>query len=212
MSLRARAVPAALLAIAVPAAAQNGAQWVDPYGRMTTLEFVGGRGAPPPPLDRPAGEMARLFKSLCLDTGGSAAEMGAAARQAAFDAAPFTIPGGKAGDVVLGVWRGEGAVLSQSDGFFAAPNAQCNVSFYVTTVPESASVTEALAAAIGSPPSNLADATDKKGRPKKYYSPEWTIGEGAGARIVTAHVMKGSRTLPASRVQMSVRAAKKAGK
>jgi hypothetical protein len=199
----------AALGLAVPAAAQNGAMWVDPYGRMLSMQFAGGNGAPPVPHDRSATEMARLFKSICLGDGG----FDAAATAAGLTGDPITFPAGKkAPPLVLNLWKGEGLVVSQTGGFFAAPNAQCNSVFYVTALPLQQEVMDALTAAIGAPPSNLAAAADKSGKPKKYYSPEWKLDGPDGGRIVTAFVQKGDQSMPGARVHISVRAAKKAAK
>ena len=192
---------------AAPAAAQNGAMWVDKHGRMMSFNFAGGNGSPPAPVDVAPADMAARFNALCL--GGDTA---AAAAQAGLTADPVASPFGKeAGAPPLGIWHGPGVVVSQS----AAPLVQvpqCNVTHYVATLPDRQSVADALAAVLGSPPSNLAAATDKKGRPKKYYSPEWQIGGAQDARVVAAYVQKGSQFMPGNRVQISVRAAKKAGK
>jgi hypothetical protein len=199
--------------LGAPALAQNGAMWVDEYGRMMSMNFAGGSGAPPAPVNMSAAEMAARFKSLCLDTGGLAAATAAAAGQAGLTADPVSIPAGKkAPPVSLRLWSGPGTVVSLTDGFFATKVAQCNVTYYVATLPERQAVSDALAAAIGSGPSNLAEATDKKGKPKKWYTPEWRLGAAGSERIVTAFVARGSQYMPGDRVQISVRAAKKAGK
>jgi hypothetical protein len=203
----------ALLLPAYPAFAQSGAMWVDPIGRMMSMQFVGGNVAAPGPRDRSPAEMAGLFKTLCLDNGGDGAGLAAAAGAAGLSAVPHTIPGSKkTGPVTLGVWTGEGVTVSQTSGFFAAPTAQCNATFYVRALPERQAVTDALAAVIGAAPSNLASATDKKGRPKKYYNPEWSLDAGGEPRIVTVFVAKGYSGMPGDRVQISVRAARKPGR
>jgi hypothetical protein len=203
------AVALAAFAAAMPAAAQSGAMWTDPLGRMLTFQFAGGSVASPAPADRPAAEMARLFKSICLD-GNDAAAIGSAAIAAGLAANPQTVPAGKKPPITLNLWTGSGLVVSQTDGFFAAPNAQCNTAFYVLNMPSREEVTDALAAAIGSPPSNLSAATDKSGKPRKYYAPEWRLDGADGGRIVTAFVQKGDKYMPGDRVQISIRSAKKA--
>jgi hypothetical protein len=210
-------VPAALLMAiglaAGPAAAQNGAMWVDPFGRMMSMQFAGGGGMPPRPMDRTAAQMAALFETLCLETGGDPAQIAPAATSAGLDAAPFTVPAGKkAAPISMNVWTGPGLALSQTGGFFAAPNAQCNATFYVANLPAGPELTAALTEAIGLAPSNSAKATDKNGKPRKNFSPEWTVTGPAGAQIVTAMIGRDSQYMPGSRVQISVRAAKKAGK
>jgi hypothetical protein len=202
-----------LACVGAPAAAQNGAMWVDQHGRMMSITFAGPSGAPPAPADRSAAEMAAGFKSLCLDTGGSDAATASAAAQAGLTGTPSSFPTGKKSEPAsLGVWTGPGTVVASSDRFFATQLPQCNVTYYVATLPERQGVADALAAAIGSPPTNAAEAVDKKGKPRKWWSPEWRLGAPGSERIVSAHVTKGSQYMPGNRVQISVRAAKKAGK
>ncbi len=199
-----------LIGIAAPAGAQNGAMWVDPYGRIVTLMFGGGGGEAPAPADRSATEMAAMFKSLCLDTGGSDAAVAQAATAAGLTAVPHTIPGSKkTGPITLGVWNGAGLALSRTDGFFAAPPAQCNASFYVPAMADRPAVIGALSAAIGAEPSNAASAVDKKGKRKGNFAPEWTVEGASGPRIVTVMVGKDSPSMPGNRVWFSVRAPKK---
>jgi hypothetical protein len=208
-----RAAVLAMLLPASPTFAQSGAMWVDPLGRMMSMEFAGGNRAAPSPADRSAAEMARLFKSLCLDNWRDGPGLAAAAAAARLGAVHHTIPAGKkAAPVTLGVWTGDGLTLSQTSGFFATPAVQCNATFYVRSLPERQAVTDALAAAIGAQPSNLASATDKKGRPKKHYHPEWTLDPAGEPRVVTAFVAKGYSGMPGDRVQISVRAARKPGR
>ncbi|HEX8481889.1 MAG TPA: hypothetical protein VF650_08310 [Allosphingosinicella sp.] len=199
----------ASIGAAAPAGAQNGAMWVDQYGRMVSMQFAGGSDAPGP-VDRSAAEMAALFKSLCLDGGGSENGLARAAKAADLFANPHVVPGSKkTGPITLEVWNGEGIAVSRTDGFFAARPAQCNATFYVSTLPDRTAVTSALSAAIGAEPSNLASAVDKKGKAKNDFTPEWTASGASGPTIVTAMVGKGSRYMPGNRVQISVRAAKK---
>lgn len=203
---------AAALSLGTAASAQGGAMWVDPLGRMMSMQF--GTDGPVPTLrSRSPADMAGLFKRLCLDTGRDPATFSAAAAGAGLRAEPYTIPfGKKTAPVVLNLWNGDGLVLSESAGFFAARVAQCNASFYLPEPSSREDVTAAMAAAIGSAPSNAAKAVDKKGKPKKYFSPEWTIDGPAGPRIVTLFVGLGDERYPGHRVQMSVRDSKKAAR
>lgn len=210
MPISLRAAPFVLLAFAVPAAAQNGAMWVSDRGQMMSFQFTGGSGEAPPPLDRGAAEMAAQFVTLCLENGGGGVALPGVADNAGLAAIPFTIAGSKKTEpVTLGIWRSPGTVVSMANGFLGANAAQCNVTYYVAALPDRQAVTDALSTAIGSGPSNLAAATDKKGKPKKYYTPEWTA---EGGRTVTAHVAKGHQYMPGNRVQISVWTANKAGK
>jgi hypothetical protein len=201
------AVPALLAA--APAAAQDGAMWVGESGGMRSIIFRGGGGAPPAPMDRAAAEMARLFKALCLEGGGEPARFPEAATEAGLKANPIQVAGNKKeGPATIDLWTGEGLVVSRTDGSYAAPVAQCNATFYVATLPDRQSVTDALSAAMASPPSNLAAAVDKKGKPRKYFVPEWRA-VAPGGQVVTAFVAKGNRYMPGNRVQISIWAPKK---
>ena len=129
------------------------------------------------PRDRSPAEMARMFQTLCLETAGDGARLAASAAAAGLSAVPHTIPATKkAAPVTLGVWTGDGLVLSQTSGFFAAPNTQCNATFYVRALPDRQALTDALAAVIGRAPSNLASATDKQGRLKKNLQSRMVVG------------------------------------
>ncbi|MEO7178663.1 MAG: hypothetical protein ABIW83_07450 [Allosphingosinicella sp.] len=195
---------------AAPATAQNGAMWVSPSGEMTGIIFRGGDGPLPSPMDRAPAEMARLFKALCLDGSAEPARFGEAARDAGVKAAPIETVGGgkKPAPVTLDLWSGDGLVVSRSEGNEAVPTAQCNATFYVSTLPDKQMVTDAVSAEVGLTPSNLAAAIDKKGKPKRFFNPEWTMAGPAGARIVTAFVDKGNHYMPGNRVQISIRTPK----
>lgn len=203
-------VPSILAMLAAaPAAAQNGAMWVSPSGHMRSIIFRGGGGFPPSPIDRAPAEMARLFKSLCLDGSAEPVHFLESAREAGLQANPIEVAGTKkTGPVTIDLWNGEGLVVSRSEGHHTVPDAQCNATFYVSTLPDRQAVMDALSAVMGSTPSNLAAAVDKKGKPKKYFNPEWMAAAPAEARIVTAFVAKGDRYMPGNRVQISIRAPK----
>ena len=195
-----------LMALApVSAAAQGGAMWVDRQGRMMSLQFSGGNGAPPAPADRTAAQIAALFQSLCVATEGDPARIAAAAAAAGagLTAQPETVPGARnAPPLVLDIWRGEGLVVTRTAGFFAAPNAQCNAIFYVPSLPDKAAVVAALTAALGAPPANADQAVRRNGRPNPHYAPEWSV---AGGRMVVAHVVAGSQYMPGNRVHIGIR-------
>lgn len=194
---------------AAPATAQNGAMWVSPSGEMMGIIFRGGDGLPPSPMDRAPAEMAHLFKALCLDGSAEPARFLEAARDAGLQAAPLeTVGGKKTAPVTLDLWSGQGLVVSRSEGNDAIPTAQCNATFYVSTLPDRQKVTDAISAEVGLPPSNLAAAIDKKGKPKKFFNPAWTMAGPADARIVTAFVDKGNHYMPGNRVQISIRTPK----
>jgi hypothetical protein len=205
----------AAAAIAAPASAQNGAAWVDSKGRLLTFLSSDGLGEAPVERDRAPAEMAGLFKSLCLDSGGEPARIAPAAAAAgltskALEPGGFKLDGFDAG--AINVWNGNGVALSRTGGFPIVPNAQCNTTFYVPTLPVMPDVIAALTATLGAPPSNLADSMDKKGRPKKYFNPEWTVEGPSGPRIIFAAISAHDRATPGNRVLISMRSATKAGR
>lgn len=212
--LRVRTAALALIGFAVPAGAQSGATWVDAHGRMVSVQFAGS-GDDPAPTDRPAAEMAAMFKGLCLDSGGGEEGLAKAATAAGLTANPHEVPSSPVmvdETIPLRVWTGEGLAVSRTDGFVGVRLAQCSATFYASTLPDRPAVMNALSEAIGAQPSNLAAATDKKGKPKNNYTPEWTVAGPSGPRIVTALVVKNSQNVPGGRVQLSVRASRKPAK
>jgi hypothetical protein len=197
--IRARAAVGtiALLCLAGPGAAQSGASWAVGDTAIMTIAFGGIDRSTPVPMDMSTEDMARLFKTMCLDTGGDPAAMAAAAERGLPDlrSAPVRVKDGKKEPYVeLRLWRGPGVVIAQTDGFRSVPEAQCNATFYPVTMPNRAALTSALAAAIGAPPGNLAEATKRNGKPQKRYVPLWTIKQGSNpARTVNAIPMPVSR-------------------
>ena len=52
-------------------------------------------------------------------------------------------------------------VTAQTDGFFAVREAQCNITFYPTTLPDRDSLNAALTSALGAGPGNAAEAVKR---------------------------------------------------
>lgn len=170
-----------------------------------------GDAGPPPTSDRPAADMATMFKNVCVDAASDAAT-GAAAAAAGLSVAPAKFPfGPKAPPINASVWSGPGVTVSRTEGFFAAPLAQCNATFYVETLPGKQEVADAVSRVLGAPPANLAEATDKNGKPKRFYAPIWKIA-GDQPRIVSASVSGGSQYTPGAKVQLSIYSDKKGSK
>ena len=203
------AAGAALLCLIGPAAAQSGASWATGDGALTTL-MIGGSDQPlPTPTALAPGDMARLFKQLCLDTNGdpAAIDAAAAASSPALTAEPVKVKAGKdKPELQLHLWRGPGMVVAQTDGFFAVKEAQCNVTFYPIALPDSAALAASLGTAIGTGPSNAAQAVKGNGKPNKNYVPVWTVGPAAGpSRRVTAIAMRGNQYMVGNRVLFAAR-------
>jgi hypothetical protein len=173
------------LAVAVPATAQNGANWSTGAGSITTIQFAGGSGSAPDAVARTPIEAAIAFKKWCLDSGGDPAL--AAAEFQDFGGAILPVSGGKdKPPAKLHIYNGPGAVVAQTDGFFAVPQAQCNVSFYVPALPDKAEMQEAVSALFATPPTNAADAVKKNGKPNKRYVPTWEVTDAKGnVRLIT---------------------------
>ncbi len=193
------------------AAAQSGAMWVDASGRMMSLTFAGGSGATPAPAATEPAAMAALFKDVCVSASAHSASVGQAAASRSLSAVPAELGGKNAPK--FGVWSGNGVVVSQADTFLGNKSAQCNATFYVPSLPARDAVVAAVTAALGAPPANADKAIDKKGRPAKYWSPEWAVAAPSGTPfIATAFVVKGGQFMPGDRVQLSLIAASKKGR
>jgi hypothetical protein len=190
---------AAMLSFPAAAAAQNGAMWVDRYGRMMTLTMSGGETPAPAAADRTPAEMAALFQQMCV---AASADPAAAADPApvGLTALPF-VTGGRSPNL-FDIWHGPGVVLGRSDSFYVTRKPQCNLVFYVNTLPEPQAVHEAVSSALGAPPSNAARATKRNGQPNRSFVPEWSVGT---AQVAVAHVSRSNRSLPGHRVHLSLR-------
>jgi hypothetical protein len=188
--------------VAMPAAAQNGASWVDDRGRLMTFQFAGGSGAAPIPKDQSAEAMASLFKDICLLPSHGTDSMKTAGDALGLTYNEVVVPAGKNPPVSLNIWRRDGVVVSETSGFASARNPQCNAAFHVNTLPERQDVLDAFEKVIGYGPTNSADAFKKNGKPNKRYSPEWAITNDAGQTgTVMVFVIKYT---PGNRVQLSI--------
>lgn len=197
---------------AAPASAQNGALWVEKAGLRLSMDFSGSDDVPVASFRRSAPEMAFSFKNVCMSTDENSSMLVSPAILSNNDltAKPFTIPRTRSTPTTtLNIWHGKGAVISRSEGFYAADFAQCNVLFYLDQLEPLTVVTEAITNAIGRAPVNEALATKRNGKPNRSYRPEWKITYGGVPRIVTAHAWEGSPVIPGSRVFISMRTARK---
>ena len=128
---------------------------------------------------------AGLFKKACLDTGLSRSAAGGIAQASGWGFAykpvivPFKDP------VDIGGWYAVDAAVNVGSGLFFNKHNQCNLIVAPTGKPDLAVMQDAMSASIGNSPVNAADAIDKKGKPKKYFAPEWEVPVNGGqpARI-----------------------------
>lgn len=197
---------------AAPASAQNGALWVEKAGGRLSMDFSGLDVVTVASFNRSAPEMALSFKNVCISTDKNSSMFVSPAilNNNDLTAKPFTIPGTRSTPATtLNIWHGKGAVISRSEGFYAADFAQCNVLFYLDQLEPLKVVTEAITNAIGRAPVNEALATKRNGKPNRSYRPEWKITYAGVPRIVTAHVWEGSPALPGKRVFISMRTARR---
>ncbi|AJA07596.1 hypothetical protein SKP52_03335 [Sphingopyxis fribergensis] len=188
------------------ALAQNGAMWVDDKGRTTILGYGGPDTGSPISANTPVGDMVDLFDSVCLPKAGKPHDAATTlAAENRLEARPFIIAGTKKEPPIeLAIWHAPGAVLAATDGFFAAPQAQCNAVFYVNALPDRAELVSAMQSKYGAPV-NADEATDKNGKPRKYYTPEWSITSNGNALMVSATLMAASRSTPGNRVHLAAR-------
>jgi hypothetical protein len=194
------------IAAAMPALAQNGAMWLDDKGRTTTLQFGGPTAQPPVSVDTPTTDMVDLFDSACLPKSGTAHDAATALAKAnRLEPKSFTVAGTKKDPPLeLAIWHGAGVVVAVTDGFFVAPQAQCNAVFYVNDLPEQAKLIAAMQDKYGAPV-NAAEAVDKKGKARKYFIPEWSTTVGGKAFLVSATNMGSSTYMPGNRVHLAAR-------
>lgn len=207
---RAWIAASSFLFVATPAAAQSGASWAVGDSTVTTITFSG--AAPPPVrIDRSAEEMARLFKSACIDTGGTEAGIDAAMASGRLPLVRTTFRAAatrKDPAYSLPLWSGPGVVVARTDGFPSVPEAQCNATFLPLTAPRDSELVDAMTAALAAPPSNVAEAVKRNGKRNKHFSPRWVIaGESGAPLVVTAVAMRANRFTPGDHVLIAVRPA-----
>jgi len=207
---RLSALVAAMVAIGGggPAAAQMGASWATGDTAITTIVFAGANRLPAR-ADRSPEEMARLFKTACLDTGGRAEAIDSAVADGrlALAGTNFTVTATKKRpELKLRLWSGPGIVVARTDGFYAVREAQCSASFHPLTHPTSAALTEGMTKVLG-PPSNAAEAVRKNGKRAKRFVPLWNWSEGSSPPVIVNGIaMRGGR-FSADSVLMAARAA-----
>ena len=121
------------------------------------------------------------FDRLCLQTGFDKGAVDRAASEGSWkftyrtEMIPFKEP------VDIGGWNAPDATLRMADGIFFNKKAQCSFAFAPNDAADMGTIQEAMSKLIGSAPSNASKQFDKKGKPKKYYTPEWSKPGTGGA-------------------------------
>ena len=145
-----------------------------------TMQFPGDVPAAFAANGHDAAAAADLFKRACLDTSLAREAAGKVAEASGwgFVYRPVTIP--FKNPVDMGGWYARDAAVNVGSGMFFNKHSQCNLIVVLAGEFSVAKMRDALGSAIGSPPSNSADAVDKKGKPKKYFVPEWQVQVASG--------------------------------
>ena len=199
---------AASCLLATPALAQGGASWAVGDGTVTTITYAGAPLAPPQ-LHRTPEEMALLFKSACLDTGGTEAGIDAAVASGRLQlvGSTFSVPATrKRPAYAIRFWSAPGVVVARTDGFPLVKEAQCNATFNPPGGPRNAELADAVTDVLAAPPANAAEAVKRNGKRNKDFTPRWVVaGEEGKPRVVTAVAMRANRFNPADHVLIAVR-------
>ena len=168
------------LAVATPAAA---GPWIDDKGRSTEMVFPGASPLVLAANGHSVTDGVAAFDRLCLKTGFERAALEPAVSASGWGFAyraemmPFKPP------VDIGGWNSPDATLRMANGIFFNRKPQCNLTFLPADGADMAAVQAALTALLGAAPDNAAKQFDKKGKPKKYYSPEWTLTGSNGVLL-----------------------------
>ena len=171
-----------LLAVAVAAPAAAG-PWIDDKGRSTEMVFPGASPLVLAANGHTVADGVAAFDRLCLksDFDRTALEPTVEASGWGFaygaEMMPFKPP------VDIGGWNAPDATLRMANGIFFNKKPQCNLTFLPVGGADMAALQAAVTALLGAAPDNAAKQFDKKGKLKKYYSPEWTVTGADGARM-----------------------------
>ena len=171
-----------LMAVAAATPAEAG-PWIDDKGRSTEMVFPGASPLVLAANGHTVADGVTAFDRLCLKTGFDRAALEPAVAASGWGFAyraemmPFKPP------VDTGGWNAPDATLRMANGILFNKKPQCNLTFLPVASSDMAAVQAALTALLGTAPDNAAKQFDKKGKPKKYYSPEWTLTGSDGVRL-----------------------------
>lgn len=165
--------------------------WIDDKGRTTTMTFPGVTPASYVMNGHSLQDGAKLFDKVCLKTGFDRAAVAKAIDESGWgfsyraEMMPFNDP------VDVGGWNAPDATLRMANGIFFNKKPQCGLAFAPIGLTDMAAVQEVLTELLGKTPDNADKQFDKKGRPKKYYTPEWTLTDAGGAQLkIFAHPLQ----------------------
>lgn len=157
--------------------------WVDDKGRSMELQFPGAT----PTVYRPNGHTiadgVALFDAACRNAGFNKKATEAAVSDSGWN---FTYQAEMMSfkePVDVGGWNARDATIRMANGIFFNKKSQCSLVFAPQGGSNVSEVQEALSTLLGSAPSNADKQFDKKGNPKKYYTPEWTIAGADGGQL-----------------------------
>ena len=170
-------------ALILPAAAQNVAIWAESPTRRIQFQLPGGENFLPESLDRSAPKMVALFKYLCLDLEGNPEKINNVINKPNIQTVALNlseknppVPIDKDSKPLdIKIWQGPGMLVYQTNGNFPLKKPQCNIRFFTIAAPTKIELIAAIDNMMGAKPFNLSEEFDKKGRPEKYYSPQWDL-------------------------------------
>jgi hypothetical protein len=187
-----------MLIAASPAAA---GPWVDSIGRSTELTFPGSSPVKLSAGEHSLAEGVAAFDRLCVKTGFDRAAVETAVNASGWNLVyraemmPFKPP------VDVGGWNAPDATLRVANGIFFNKKPQCSFMFAPQGGADMTAAQGALTALLGAAPANAAKQFDKSGKPKKYYTPEWTL-PGAGGKPLKVYALPA--TYNAGAIQLAI--------
>jgi hypothetical protein len=172
----------ALVAIAVATPAVAG-PWIDDRGRSTAMQFPGVRPVTLAANGHTAAAGVAAFDAVCLKTAFDRSAVETAAQQSGwgFVYRAEMVPSNQPVDV--GGWNAPDATVRMADGIFFNRKPQCNLTFVPAAEGGLGAVQEALASLLGKPADNADEQFDRKGKPKRYFAPEWTLAQPDGSNL-----------------------------
>lgn len=195
---------AGLLLLATQAAATP---WIDNRGRSTSFFYPGSKPLALSAGAHSLGDGASAFKKVCLTGTFDAATIRSAAEGLGWGLTyrsqmmPFKDP------VDIGGWEASDAALYASNGLFFNRNAQCNLTISPSSPATLSDIQAAMTAVVGTAPANVAKAVDKKGKPNRWFEPEWNVSLADGSPAVVY-----ARLSPTIRGAVQLAVMKKAAK